>query len=289
MLLLLQDEDHVAGVRVGMLVRHLAKGHLVTVGGALLDVNLKHLPLLLSCERLAIPPTCSAGRLHLLDHGAHADDLHLDATAIALAALLYAPLLVDDLPGDRQLLGGAVVQLLQGHLDWLHDVLRLPAFLLLPAAAATAAEECLEDVARVSASAAILQALLAVPIVLGPLLGVAQHLVGLRDFLELLLVAALVGVVLHRELPVGLLDVGVAGGLAHLQDFVELVGVRRLLAAAFAAHAAAGEAAIHAGEAAAEEHGLTGLAEGAQTPLVWLKLSGSKGRRRSGPPWCVLR
>jgi hypothetical protein len=45
----------------------------------------------------------------------------------------------------------------------------------------------------------------------GALLGIAQDLIGLLDFLELLGVTALVGVVLAGKFAVGFLDVGLRG------------------------------------------------------------------------------
>src|SRR6185369_9359434 len=66
----------------------------------------------------------------------------------------------------------------------------------------------------------------AVPVVRGALLRIPQDLVRLRDLLESCfrlgrLVA--VGMVLHRELPIGLLDLGLGCGPRYPQQVVEFV------------------------------------------------------------------
>mmetsp|Transcript_114720 Transcript_114720/g.370890 ORF Transcript_114720/g.370890 Transcript_114720/m.370890 type:complete len:532 (-) Transcript_114720:8-1603(-) len=262
-LLLLQHEHDISGVCVGVLVGHFPELNLVSIGRALLDVHLQDFPLLLRLEGLAVAAARAALRLHLLDHGAHADDFDLHAAAVAIAALLDTALLVDDLSRDGHLLGGSVVHLLQGGLECLHDVLGLLASASATSApAAAAAEEGLEDVRGVAATTAPrLQALLAEPIVRRSLLGVAQHLVGPGDLLELLGVAALVRVVLHRELAVGLLELGVIGALLHLQALVKAGGVHRLpttpASPASTRHAARKTARETARETAAARHAAT--------------------------------
>jgi len=119
-------------------------------------------------------------------------------------------------------------------------------------------EEHVEDVHAALGHVALLEALEAELVVLGALLLVAEHLVGRLDLLELLGVAALVRVLLERQLAEGLLDLRLRGLLLQAEDVVERLGVGGLaLAAAHAAHA--GHAAVvHAeGDApgAAEEHG----------------------------------
>mmetsp|Transcript_62112 Transcript_62112/g.126485 ORF Transcript_62112/g.126485 Transcript_62112/m.126485 type:complete len:231 (+) Transcript_62112:976-1668(+) len=226
-------------------------------------MHFKHLTLLLRAKGLAGAIARTAMRLHLLDHRPHADDLYLHTPAVALPALLHAFLLVDHLPGDRHLLGGPVVQLLKRHLQGLLDVLRLLAPLLTTATpAAAAAEEGVEDVARVARTTAILEALLAVPVVLRSLLGIAQHLVGPSDLLELLRITALVGVVLHCQLPIGLLDVRLGSALLHLEELVELCGVRILATAAATLAAHTWEVAAWHPREAPEEHGCHEKASG---------------------------
>mmetsp|Transcript_68424 Transcript_68424/g.149409 ORF Transcript_68424/g.149409 Transcript_68424/m.149409 type:complete len:237 (-) Transcript_68424:69-779(-) len=234
-----------------MLIGHLAELDFVAVRGALLDVDFQDLALLLRPEALAVATAGAALRLHLLDHGTHSHDLDLHTAALAGSALLHAASLVDDLAGDSHLLSGSVVHLFEGNLEGLDDVLGL---LAPPAtsASASAAEHLAEDVAAVHA-AAFFEALLAEAVVLRSLLGVAEDLVGSSDLLELLGITALVGVVLHGQLSVGLLDFGVIGLLIDLEQLVELVVVD--VFAASAATTAAGEVtAGHAGKAATEEH-----------------------------------
>ena len=70
---------------------------------------------------------------------------------------------------------------------------------------------------------------LAVAVVRRALLRIAQHLVRLGDLLEVLLGVGrrvAVGMVLHRELAIGLLDVGVGGVAGHAEQFVELAHAR---------------------------------------------------------------
>src|SRR5216117_2670985 len=71
-----------------------------------------------------------------------------------------------------------------------------------------------------------------VAVVQRPLLGITHHLVRFRDLLEALLGGVLlvrpppdaVGMVLHRQPPVGLLDFGLFGVPRHSQNGVEVLG-----------------------------------------------------------------
>ena len=73
-------------------------------------------------------------------------------------------------------------------------------------------------------AAALREGLVAKAVVGRALVGVAEHLVGLAEFLELVLgglVAGIfVGMKFHRELAVGFLDVLGAGAAFHPQDLV---------------------------------------------------------------------
>ena len=64
------------------------------------------------------------------------------------------------------------------------------------------------------------------PVVLGPLLLVAEDLIGLGGLLEpglgLGVIGVLVRVVLDGQLPVGLLDVGLGCPPVHPEDLVEI-------------------------------------------------------------------
>jgi hypothetical protein len=91
------------------------------------------------------------------------------------------------------------------------------------------AEQVAEDVAEVGELIRVEPAhagcaSVAVTVVAGPLLLVGEHAVRFRRLLELLLgigiAGVLVGVVLHRELAVGLLDVVHRRATLHAEDFV---------------------------------------------------------------------
>mmetsp|Transcript_29749 Transcript_29749/g.41756 ORF Transcript_29749/g.41756 Transcript_29749/m.41756 type:complete len:210 (-) Transcript_29749:214-843(-) len=208
MLLLLQHEDHISSVRIRVLVCHFPEGDLVAIWRALLHVHLQHLPLLLRLEALALTSTRVALRLHLLNHGPHAHDLDLHAAAVAFPTLLDALLLVDDLASDGHLLRGANIHLLQCDLEVLNHILGLLApSLSTSTPAAASPEEGFEDVSCI-ARPVVVQAFLTKTIVLRTLVGITENLVGSGDLLELLRVAALVRVMLHGQLSVCLLDVG---------------------------------------------------------------------------------
>ena len=74
---------------------------------------------------------------------------------------------------------------------------------------------------------AVLHTLLTELIILRPLVLVGQHFVSPRDFLELLLITTLVGVVLDRKLAISLLNVGRRCRLVDTQSFVQLLVVYR--------------------------------------------------------------
>src|SRR5262249_47570869 len=94
------------------------------------------------------------------------------------------------------------------------------------------AEDVAEDVAEIgevrrieaAKSAGAVHAGVAVLVIASALVGVHQHAVGLGALLELLFRLAVpriaVGVVLHRQLTVGALDLLLGGRAGHAQDFV---------------------------------------------------------------------
>mmetsp|Transcript_3613 Transcript_3613/g.15856 ORF Transcript_3613/g.15856 Transcript_3613/m.15856 type:complete len:322 (+) Transcript_3613:2748-3713(+) len=254
-LLLLHDEDDVARDGAGSLVGLTLEDDLLIVHHALLDVHLQDLFLLHHLLAVALPAlvlladdlsgaaALVAHRLHLLNH-ARGDlpDHNANAAALAGAAMtrraalatLAVALGAQHVLRQAQLLGHAVVQILQRHLQAVHDVLALPLALAAGAAAAAGAEGVtaehgLENVegaaAAAAAHAALLQALLAVLVVDLPLLGIAEHLVRRGDLLELLRVASLVGVVLDGRLAVRLLDLVGIRVLGHAEEVVKLLGV----------------------------------------------------------------
>merc|ERR1719352_1264901 len=242
-LLLLQHEDDVAWVRVRVLVRLLRECHLVTVWCALLDIDLKDLALLLRLEGLALAAAVVAGLLHLLDHRAHADNLNLHTASVAAVALRHTLLLVDHFTVHSHLLGHAVVELLQSDGQLVNDVLRLTALATATAAAtAAAAEHHVEHIDGVATATLAGNGIFAALVVHSALLRIGQHLVRPSDLLESLRVAALVRVMLDRELAERLLDVALVSVLLDAEKLVVLLVVD-LAAAAAAAAAAAREAA----------------------------------------------
>merc|ERR1719201_759645 len=203
--LLLADEDDVARLAVGDLVRLLREGQLVPVRRALRDVHLERLLHLLLPVDGAGAAARVAHLLDLLDHRAHPDRLDLSAAPAARSARLDALVLVDDLAGQAQRSRAPLVDLLQRHLERVHHVLALLDALLSPPSSAAAGED-VKNVARVATAAAALEPLLTVPVVDVALLLVAKAVEGLLDLLELLRIAALVRVVLHGQLAVRLPD-----------------------------------------------------------------------------------
>ena len=235
----------------------------MAVGGALRHVHVERLLHLHLPVHHAVAAAHVARLLHLLDHRPHPDRLDPRAAAAARAALLDALLLVDRLPRQPQRARRALVDLLERDLERVHHVLALLHALRPPRAPPP--REHVEDVAGAAAAAAVLQPLLAVPVVRLALLLVAEDVEGLLDVLELLGVAALVRVVLHRELAVRLADLVGRRPLLDAEVLVQLRRVGRLAAAAAPAHpghaahprhpAHPGHRVLEARREAAEKHG----------------------------------
>src|SRR5262249_38743972 len=134
---------------------------------------------------------------------------------------------------DGESLVAAARRPLEGDLELVLEILT-PSGPCSTAAAAAGAEEVAEEVpedvlepgAEVEAaeSPALLEGRVAEAVVPGSPLGIGQHLVGLPDLLEALLglhvAGVLVGVVLVRQLAVGLLQVLVAAGAGDPQHLV---------------------------------------------------------------------
>ncbi len=203
-LLLLHDEVDIAGFHVGLLVGHAAEGDLLVVAHPLVDVNLQDLALLLAAALVPLTGTGAAGTLELLDH-AEGDLTELHDGTLPVAFFAHGGLADEDLAVDGQLDGLAVVQVLEADLEGVVHVVSLAGSGRPPPG--SPAEEHAEQIVAAGSSAALFgHALEAVLVVLGALLGVAEDLVRGRDLLELGLIAALIGMVLHGELPVGLFD-----------------------------------------------------------------------------------
>lgn len=227
-LLLLDDEVDVTCLHVGLLIGHATEGDLLVVTHALVDVNLQDLALLLALALVSLSGTGMAGTLELLDHAeGNLAELHNGTLAVTLGT--HGGLADEDLAIDGQLDGLAIVQVFEANLEGVVDVVSLAGSGRPPARAA--AEEHAEEVVAAGSSAALVgHALEAVLVVLGALFGVAEDLIRGRDLLELGLITALVGVVLHSQLPVGLLNFLGIGRLFNLSAvclFGDWIGRRR--------------------------------------------------------------
>ena len=142
--------------------------------------------------------------------------------------------------GGSDLLLGAEGSLLKGQLQPGHDVLAPARAVLGRPAAAAAAEEIAENISKAAEAAEVprkaaaeaaavgikvgVHARKAVGIVPGALIRIGQHLVGLAHLLELLLGGLVAGVpvrvVLHGQLPVGLLYIIGTGAFVDAQHLV---------------------------------------------------------------------
>jgi len=200
-LLLVEDEDEIAGLEARVLIRPPSQDYPMAVRGALLDV---HLDDLADPPERPVPPGAGAG-------GAGPRPVRRaqrpDAGAAALLARLELPGLVDDAALDGEPPRAAQVELLERHGERMHNVPRPPPVEARAGAAlAAAAEEKLEDIHGVGARKC--GAAVAVRVIGPPLLVIAEDLVRVRNLLETLQVASrLVWMVLHRQLPVRLSNV----------------------------------------------------------------------------------
>merc|ERR1719328_504563 len=240
--LLVEDDDDVSRLEARLLVSLPREGHLLPILHPLVHGHLQDLslavhfaPVALLAPELGINSyplsvALPAHRLDLLHHSrTQLLDSHLHACSPAVGTLLYSarlatdPLtaIADNVLLESQLAHSAVVHVLQGHGELVHQVLR-PAGTSLPAAA----EEHVEDVHGVHAAAStrpsLLDALLARLVVELPLLRVGQHLVRHRDLLELVSrLRVFVRVILHGQLPVRLLQCVVVRSWGDPQNVVE--------------------------------------------------------------------
>mmetsp|Transcript_31547 Transcript_31547/g.87983 ORF Transcript_31547/g.87983 Transcript_31547/m.87983 type:complete len:466 (-) Transcript_31547:12-1409(-) len=259
--LLVDDENDVARLTaVRRLVRLARERDLVALLHAALDEDLQHLAVahdLLAAAAAALvgvrddhalAVAGGADGLRLLDHArAHLPDGELDAPPAAVAARLRCRAVLaaaatavgaEHVARDGQLDGAALVEVLERDLERM--LMRLALLRAPPPAAAAAAKECAEHVLR-AAPTLLVHAVRAVLVVPLALLGVAQHLVRHCDLLEQRLVAALVRVLLGRNLHEGLLDVLGCRVLGHAQRLIVRIRVHLLRLIGLAAHAPKGE------------------------------------------------
>mmetsp|Transcript_21224 Transcript_21224/g.43485 ORF Transcript_21224/g.43485 Transcript_21224/m.43485 type:complete len:349 (-) Transcript_21224:1238-2284(-) len=214
-LLLLDDEVDITSLHVGLLVGHAAEGDLLVVTHALVDVDLQDLALLPPLALEALAGAGVAGTLDLLDH-AESDLAELHDGALPVALGTFGRFADNDLTVDGELDRLAVVQVLQTHLQGVVDVVALSGSGRSPTSAAS--EEHGEEIIGARSSATLVgYSLKAVLIVLGPRLGIAENFIRSRNFLELGLLTALVGMVLYGKFSVGLLDLLGIGILVDLK------------------------------------------------------------------------
>mmetsp|Transcript_1363 Transcript_1363/g.3383 ORF Transcript_1363/g.3383 Transcript_1363/m.3383 type:complete len:374 (-) Transcript_1363:504-1625(-) len=135
-LLLLDDEIDVPRFHVRLFVGLPTKDDLLLVFHTLLDENLQNLAFPFSLDLVALALTYRASALNLLNHSeSNLAELHLNTPSVAIVTFLCRA--DDDLPGNRQLDGFAVVKVLQRDLEGMIDVLSATG----PRASSTASTE----------------------------------------------------------------------------------------------------------------------------------------------------
>lgn len=214
-------------IRTASLNRHLQNTihlyHLLPLA-ALASVLLLHdLPLTSAVSALALRLRVHAGT-QLDQSSNHSSSLALGAFSDVIASLALAGL-ADTVSSDLHVFHGAVVDLLQSDLQ-LHQLgLTLTWTSLL--SSTTSSSEHLEQVAKASSSGSttILNSLLSVVIIELSLLGIGEDFVCASDFLELIRVSALIGVLLQGFLPESLADLLSSGLLVDAQQLIVLIGI----------------------------------------------------------------
>lgn len=175
MLLFLDDKIDAPRFHVWLFVGLSAKGNLLLVLHALLDQDLEDLPLPLSFELVALALALGTPALDLLDHS-QCDLAELDDNPLSVAIVTDLGGSNNDLPGDCELDGLSVVQILQGDLEGMVDVFSAAG---TRASSATATKEHAKEVVLASAAAAALfQSLEAEFVVFGACFRIAQNFVS---------------------------------------------------------------------------------------------------------------
>lgn len=215
--LFLHNNDDIAGFDARRLIGLAMEGVLAIVRSALVDHGIENLLLFVHFLALAnIAPVGLVDDLTLstavvaraLRLGVHAGSklghFHDDTSTTAGCALLNSAFssspalanLTDSLSIHGNFRGFAIVNFLEGALERMHDWL---AFLRSTAllASTSHSEHLLEDTAThaTTSAATLSDSFRAVFVVCFTLLTIAQHLVGLLNFLELVFVTAAIGMV----------------------------------------------------------------------------------------------
>ena len=257
--LFLNDNDNVAGFSAGCLIGFTVEGVLAVVRSTLIDHRIEDLLLLVHLLALAgrapvgliddltLSTAVVAGALGLGVHtGSELGHLHDDTATTAGCALLNSAFssspalanLADSLSVHCNFCGLAIENLLKGAFEWVHDGLALFRPATLASARTTHAEHLLKDATTPATSASLFDSLGTVLVVKFTLLTIAQHLVGLLDFLELVFVTTTIGMMGSGELMVSFLDCVEVGSLLNAEGFVEAFVVDLLGLAATTSHAA---------------------------------------------------
>lgn len=161
MRLLLHDDNHVSWFGAWRLITLSRKGHSLAVLHALVDMHLQEFLLrdrllslayatsVASIDDFSGPRTFVAGRLHLLDHRTHLTEGNANTTSIAgmagldctfLAALSFT-FGADDVAGESELGDLALVKVLEGNIDAMHEVFGSARALTTPSTWATTTKE----------------------------------------------------------------------------------------------------------------------------------------------------
>mmetsp|Transcript_30622 Transcript_30622/g.62516 ORF Transcript_30622/g.62516 Transcript_30622/m.62516 type:complete len:230 (+) Transcript_30622:663-1352(+) len=221
MLLFLHHKIDVPWLHPRLLICHTTERHFLIVLHALFNVNFQHLALIFSLGIVALPSAHIACSLHLLDHSwAKLTNLHnstLTLTAGALGNFSH-----NYLPIHSQLHRLPVIQVLQAHLERVVDAWSL-ARTRSPAPPRPTEEHRKQVLSTTSwTSSFFTHSFETILVVSCALFGITKDLIRRIDFLELVLIAALVGVVRSTELAVCFLDVFLLSVFGDLQRLIQL-------------------------------------------------------------------
>jgi hypothetical protein len=241
--LLLRNDNDITGLHAWELIGLAVEGVLVVVGRSLVDNCFKHLllfdnllaiaslALVLLVDNLTLTAALVARALGLTVHArSEHGHFHDHATSLAAIALFDSTFLATNTVASTanalsvycNLGSLARIDLFKGQFDLVHYGLALfGACLLL--SSATHAEETAEQVIHATCvGTALLEPIFSILIVEIALLLIGEALVGLLNFLKLLLVATAVGVLFQSKLSVSFFDFIECCVLFNAERLVEL-------------------------------------------------------------------
>ena len=257
MRLLLCNDNDVTGLHARELIGFAVEGVLVVVGRAFVDNSLKHLLLLnnllaiaslalvLLVDNLTLTATLIARALRLAVHaGSEHGHFHNHAATLAAVALLDSAIFATNAVASAanalsvhcNFGGLARVDLFKGELNLMHHGLALFGASLLLSSATHAEKTAKQVVHATCVGTTFLKAILSILIVEVTLLLVRETLVGLLNFLKLLLVATAVGVLFESKLSVSFFDLIERCVLLNAQHLVELSAVNFLRGTTWTSH-----------------------------------------------------